>query len=117
MGRAPGTRRPTIKESSTVEAIAARLGLRCDQTRHRLAKFRVVVLQSDLGFGHCVEIGIDDNDAQDRILVVSSIEFEPGAAEVLPLREDLVATPADSRLRRGSSRQFSAPPAPATATL
>ena len=68
-------------EAAAVNVIAARLGLRGHDTGDGLAELRIVILQCDLGFGDGVEIRIDDDDAEDGILIVGAVEFEGGAAE------------------------------------
>src|SRR4029077_9543973 len=78
-------------KSAAMKFIGARLGLRGDDAGHCLAEFSVIVLQRDFGFGNGVEVGIHDDNSKDRVLVVSSIQFERGAAEVLSLGEDLQA--------------------------
>ncbi len=74
-----------------MNVIAARLGLRGYDAGDCFAKLGVVVLQRNFGFGDCVEVGIHYDDPKDRILVIGSIQFECGAAEVLSLGEDLQA--------------------------
>ena len=52
---------------------------------YSLAHFRVVMLQRDLGFCDSVQIRIDDDDAEDWILIVGAVQLVIGAAEVLAL--------------------------------
>ncbi len=56
-----------------------------------LAEFRVVVLGRDFGFRHRVQTRVDDDDPQNRILIVSAVQFISGTAEVLSVYEDLFA--------------------------
>ena len=74
-----------------MKLIGTRLGLRGHDAGDCLAEFRVIVLQRDLGFGHGIQVGIHHDDPKDRILVVSAVQFEGGAAEMLALGEDLLA--------------------------
>ena len=59
-----------------MEVVAARLGLRRHVAGDRLSHFSVVLLQRDLGFGHGVQVGVDDDDAQDRILVIGAVQLD-----------------------------------------
>src|SRR5208283_933199 len=51
----------------------------------------VEILQGNLGFRHSFEVRVDDDDAKNRILVRSSVQLEPGSAEVLSIDENLSA--------------------------
>ena len=75
-----------------MNVVAARLGLDGDQSSDSLAKFGVVVLKINFRLGNCVEVGIDDDDSQNGILVISSIQLVAGSAEVLAVDEDLLRT-------------------------
>src|ERR1700733_12053192 len=78
-------------ESLPVEVIAAGLRLHCYDSAQRFAELSVIVLQIDLCFLNGVQIRIDDNNSKNRILVVSSIQFECRTAEVLSVHKDLLA--------------------------
>src|SRR4029077_20711726 len=78
-------------ETAAVNLVAARLRLCCHYAAHSLTEFGVIILQRDFGFRYRIQVGIDHDDAKDRILVVGAIEFEGSAAEMLALRHDLLA--------------------------
>src|SRR4029077_2361123 len=78
-------------ETAAVNLVAARLSLCCHYAAYRFTEFGVIILQGDFGFRHRIQVGIDHDDAEDRILIVGAIEFESSAAEVLALRHDLLA--------------------------
>ena len=82
-----------------MEFVRAGLGLHSDDAGGALAGLRVVVLKGDLGFGDGVEVRVHDDDAQDGILVVGTVELKVGAREVLPIDLDLAAA---LRIFRGS---------------
>src|SRR6266571_4552644 len=77
-------------ERRSVNLVGSRFGLRRHDGADGFAKFRVVVLVNNLCFVDRIEIGIDNDNAQDWILVVSSVEFERRAGEVLPICFDLL---------------------------
>ena len=52
------------------------------------------------------QIRIDHDNSQDRILVVSTVQFEAGPAEVLPVHENLLAALRILRRRMTPSHQF-----------
>ena len=83
--------RAAEQEAAAVKLIGTRLGLRGYDAGDCLAELGVVVLQRDFGFGHGVQVRIHNDDSENRILVVGSIQFECGAAEVLALGKDLQA--------------------------
>ena len=56
----------------------------------RHAEFGVIVLRGDFGLGHGIEHRIDDDDAEDGILVVCTIKLEAGSAEGLAIDRDLM---------------------------
>src|ERR1019366_5607456 len=89
-----------------VDVVAARLGLHGDVSGDRLAHFSVVLLECDLGFRYSVKIRIDDNDAQNRVLVVGAVQLEVGSAEVLAVDEKLLAALRVFRRRVAPSGQF-----------
>ena len=74
-----------------MELIGTGLGLRGHDAGYGLAEFRVIVLQRDFGFGHSIQVGIHDDNPKDRVLVISPIQLESSATEVLALSEDLLA--------------------------
>ena len=53
------------------------------------AELCIIVLGGDFGFGDGFECRVDDDDAQDWVLVVSAVELKRCAAEVLPIDRDL----------------------------
>ena len=77
---------------AAVELIGARTGLGSHDCRNRLAQLRVVVLRGDLGFRHRIHWRIDDDDAQNRILVIGAIQLECGSAESLTVYLNLLRT-------------------------
>ena len=83
--------RATEPEPASVNVIAARFSLGGNDAGHCLAEFRVIVLQRYFSFGHCVQIRINHDDSENRILIVGAVEFERSSAEVLALREYLLA--------------------------
>jgi hypothetical protein len=56
-----------------VDVIAARLGLGSHYAPNGFAEFGVIVLEGKLGLSYSVQIRVDDNDAKNRILIVSAI--------------------------------------------
>ena len=82
---------PPIIECRAVKIVRTGLGLDSDHAGDGLAKFRVVILQRHFCFLNRIEVRIDDNDAENRILVIGSVEFERGAAKVLAVYENLLA--------------------------
>ncbi len=99
-----------IEEAAAVEFVDARLDLNRDRTGDGFADFRVEILVSDLGFLNGVQVRIDDDNPEDGILVIGTVEFEGRAAEVLAVHHDLLAAlgvfcggvaPADELLRAG----------------
>ena len=71
-----------------MELVRARLGLHGDDTRRRLPELGVVVLRGDLRLADRLEVGVDDDDAEDRVAVLGAVELIARAAEVLAV--DLV---------------------------
>src|SRR6266853_1060372 len=78
-------------ECRSVEAVAARLCLGGHEPRDCFAELGIVVLRSDLHFGNRVEVGIDDRDADDWVLIVSAIQFVAGGEGELAVAFDLLA--------------------------
>ena len=70
-----------------------------DQPGDCFPELCVEIRRGDLGFGHRVEVGVDDDNAQDGILIISAIQLEPGSTEMLAIDEYLAA--ALRVLRRG----------------
>jgi len=83
-----------------VKFVRTGLGLYSDDAGSGLARFRVVVLKSDFGFTDGIEVGIDDDDAEDGILVVGTIEFKVGTGEVLPVDVNLATGLEDFQWQR-----------------
>ena len=72
-------------------------------------------MESDFGLGHRVQIWVYHDNAENRILVVGSVQFISRAAEVLALNEYLLATlrilggsVAPGELLRSRRQQFEA---------
>ena len=78
-------------EGAAMYLIRAGPGLRRYDRREGLSEFRVIVLRGDLGFRHRFQVGVDDDDAQNRVPVIGAIELEGTAAEVLPVDVNLKA--------------------------
>ena len=74
-----------------MQRIAARLRLRSDHTGDCLAKLRVVILAGDLGLGHRIQIGIYNDNAENRILIVSPVQLISRSGKLLTVDEDLLA--------------------------
>ena len=66
--------------------------MRRNQSGDRLALFRIVKLRTDGGLSDRVEVGVDDNDPENWILVVGAIQLKARAAEVLSVYENLQAS-------------------------
>ena len=75
-----------------MQIIAARLGLDRNQAGDSLAEFRVIILQRNLGLLNCLQVRVDDNDPENRILIVRAVQFKTRATEVLTVHENLLAT-------------------------
>jgi len=80
-----------VVKGAAVEAVGSRLGLRRHDRGDSLAQLRVKILGGDLGFGNSVERRVDDDDAEDRVLIVRSIQHEGDATERLAVDLDLLA--------------------------
>ena len=89
-----------------MEFVGTGLGLHFDDAGGGLAGFRVVILKGDFGLGDGVEVGVYNDNAEDRILVVGSVEFEVGAGEVLAIDLDLSAALGIFRGSVVEARQF-----------
>ena len=76
-------------EERPVKFVGARLGLGSHDGPDGLAEFGVVVLRSNLHFVNGIEVRIDDDDAEDGILVIGAVQFEAGSCEMLTIRQDL----------------------------
>ena len=61
-----------IREDAT-EIVGARLGLRADDAG-RCTELRVVVGRRDLGLGQRLEGGIDDDESEQRVVIVRAVE-------------------------------------------
>ena len=93
--------------------IASRLRLNRNDARHSLAKLGIVVPQRDFRFLNGVQVRIDDDDSENRILIVGSVQFKSRAAEVLAVHENLLSAlrifrggmaPADQFLSSGGQQ-------------
>ena len=73
-----------------MEIVGARTGLRGHDSRHGLAQLGIVVLRGDLGFGYRIHWRIDDDDSENRILVVGAVQFEGCSAECLAVHLNLL---------------------------
>ncbi len=80
-----------VEEAAAVQLVRSRFGLHSNHARGGLARFRIVVLKSYLGFGDSVKVGVHHDNAQDGVLVIRAIELEVRAREVLPIDLDLAA--------------------------
>src|SRR6185369_6253644 len=76
----------------SVQLVGSRLGLRRNHRTQRFAEFRIVILGGDLHFLDRIQVRVDNNNAQNRILVVGAIQFERGAGKLLALRQNLLRT-------------------------
>jgi hypothetical protein len=77
---------------AAVVVVGSGAGLCGDDRGDSLAEFGVEVLGGDLGFGHRIHCGVNDDDSEDGILVVSAVEFEGGPAECLAVDLNLLGT-------------------------
>src|SRR5205807_6378496 len=93
-------------KSTAVEVVAAGLGLGGHYAGDGFAKFRVVVLRGDFRLGDGIQVGVDDNNTEDRILVIRSVQLVSRAAEVLAIDEDLLAALRVLRLGMGPTDQL-----------
>ena len=82
-----------------MKLVGARARVRRHNTRDGFAELSIVILRRNLRFFDSIETRIHDDDPENRVLVVGSIQFITSAAEVLPVHEDLLAT---LRIFRGS---------------
>src|ERR1700734_1579250 len=78
-------------ESTAVQIVAARLSLYRHRSGNGLAELGVIIAQRYFGFLNGIQIRIYNNNSQNRILIVSAIQFECGAAEMLAIHKDLLA--------------------------
>src|SRR5581483_1115673 len=97
---------PTEIKASTVEVIASRLGLNRYDACHGLAELSVIILQRKLGFGDGIDVGINNDDSQDWILVIGTIQLVGGTAKVLPVHKNLLAALRILRRRMGPADKF-----------
>ena len=75
---------------AAVEVVGAGTGLRRHHGGNGLAQLGVEVLGGDLGLRHRIHGGIDDDDSQDRVLVVGAVQLEGGSAEGLAVDLNLL---------------------------
>src|ERR1700691_5239783 len=82
----------TIVEESSVEGIGARFGLHRLHRGDSLPELSVKILGGDLGFRHGLVVWIDDNDAENGILIVRAVQGIVHAAERLAINLNLLGT-------------------------
>ncbi len=82
---------PPKPKGAAVEIIGARFCLCGYDSRHSLAKLGIVTLGRKLSLGYSVQVWVNHNDAENRILIVSAVQLISGSAEVLALHENLLA--------------------------
>src|SRR5260370_17236691 len=88
-----------------------------DNTGGRLAGFRVVVLESDFGLANGIQVGVDHDNAKNRILIVRAVQLKVCSRTVLPVDENLASAllvlsgrvPPPDNLLIASSNQFEIP--------
>ena len=73
-----------------MEVVGAGTGLGGNYRGNSLAQLGVEVLRGDLGFSDRVHGGVDDDDAQNRILVIGAVQLEGGSAEGLAVHLNLL---------------------------
>src|SRR5207244_592835 len=93
-------------ERAAVHVIAARLSLYRDQAGDSLSEFGVVILQRHLRLSNGVEVRVDNYDPKNRVLIIGAVKFESGAAEVLAVNKDLLATLGIFRGRMAPAHQL-----------
>ena len=74
---------------AAMEAVGSRTGLRSDDGRDSLAELGIEVLRGDLGLGHCIRRRVDNNDSENRVLVVGAVQLEGRSTERLAVNLDL----------------------------
>ena len=74
-----------------MQVVGTRLRLHRYQSSDRFTELSVVVGSSDLRFCNGVDVRIDDDDSQDWILIIRTVEFVASAAEMLPVHHNLLA--------------------------
>ena len=74
-----------IQECVPVEVIGSRLRLRIHHGGNRLPELRVIALHQDFGLSNGIQRRIDDDLAQNRILIRGTVEQIPNTGEKLPL--------------------------------
>ncbi len=72
-----------------MQRIAPGLGRHDHQAGRGAAELGIVVLAAQAGFRDRIERRVDDYDAQDRVLVVGSVQLETGAGEMLSVHLNL----------------------------
>src|ERR1700730_6429871 len=72
--------------------VGARFCLGSHNGADGLSKFGVVVLRSDLYLVNGVEVGVNHDDSEDRVLVVGTVQLKAGSGEVLAVRQNLPRT-------------------------
>ena len=89
--RLRGVGAPKIK-ARAMKIVATRLSLHSNNASHSFAKLSVVVLQRKLRFSNRVDVGVHNDDAENGILVISSVQLVSRATEVLPVYKYLLAS-------------------------
>ena len=74
-----------------MNVICSGLRGRNSDSRSGITKLSVIVLAGDLGFAHGVDGGVDHDDAQNRILVIGSVQNISGRPKVLAIDLNLNA--------------------------
>ncbi len=74
-----------------MDFVGTRLGLGSHDSSYGFAELGVIVLGRNLGFSDRIQTRVHDDDTQNRILVVSTIQLISRAAEVLAVHENLLA--------------------------
>ena len=91
-----------ILEAAAVERVSAGLGLCTNHARRSGAELRVVIGRGDLGFGHGLEGGINNDPTKHGVVVIGSIQKMGSARETLPVHQHPVGPL--RILRRGRSQ-------------
>src|SRR5712671_373926 len=72
--------------------VGSGLGLGGHDGADGLAKLGVVILRSNLHFIDGVQVRVDDDDSEDGVLVIRTIQLKPGSGEMLSVRQNLPRT-------------------------
>src|SRR5215469_7402806 len=74
-----------------MELVRTRLRLRRYHRRNSFSELRVEVLRRDLRLGKRIIVRVDDDDAQDWVLVIGTVQLIGRAGERLSVNHDLFA--------------------------